>query len=344
MKKLNVSALALGIVLLGSAVGASSCGNRSNAVQKPVETPKVVVKAMTAALASVEQISELTGNVLPYAENSITPAMSARIDRILVDVGSRVGRGQVLARMDETQFSQAEVQFNNLEADLARYRKLYEEGGISKQQLDQLETQVSVSKHAIDNLKVNTLLTSPISGVVTERNYDPGDVYMPGKPILTVMQIDRVKVLVNVSESYFPEVKQGMPVDVKLDLYPGEAFPGKVTLVHPAIDAGTRTFTTEITIQNGNSKLRPGMFARVTLHFGTADHVLVPDVAVQKQVGSNERYAFVVTDGIARRRTLQVGRMIGNQYEILSGINDGEQVVVAGAQKLLDQSPVDVSM
>ncbi len=343
MKKLNASALALGVALVGLAVGASSCGNRSNAEQKAAETPKAVVKTMLATQAPVEQISELTGNILPYAENSITPAMSARIDRILVDVGSRVGQGQVLAKMDETQFSQAEVQLNNLEADLARYQKLYEEGGISKQQLDQLVTQVSVSKHAIDNLKVNTQLTSPIPGVVTERNYDPGDVYMPGKPILTVMQIDRVKVLVNVSESYFPEVKQGMSVDVKLDLYPGEVFPGKVTLIHPAIDAGTRTFTTEITIPNGNSKLRPGMFARVTLHFGTEEHVLVPDVAVQKQVGSNERFAYVVTNGIAQRRTLQVGRVIGNQYEILSGINEGEQVVIAGAQKLLDQSPVEVS-
>ncbi|MCD8186546.1 MAG: efflux RND transporter periplasmic adaptor subunit [Rikenellaceae bacterium] len=184
---------------------------------------------------------------------------------------------------------------------------------------------------AYDNLLENTVLVSPVSGVVTERNYDPGDLYGANGPILTVMQIDRVKVQVNISEAFFPQVKVGMPVEITLDVYPGEIFEGKVTLIHPAVDAATRTFTTEIIIPNGNRTLRPGMFSRVSLNFGQAEQLVVPDIAVQKQIGSNERYGFVVENGIARRRILTVGRQIGNDIVILSGVRDGEQIVTAGA-------------
>lgn len=334
MQLMGIAAL----VLSGATIGCSG--------DKVAEAEKLpLVKLAQAQRTMVEQQAEFTGAILPYLENNISPSMGLRIDQIRVDVGDNVRKGQVLVVMDKSQYLQSEVQMSNLETDYARMKALYADGGISKQQLDQLETQLNVTRHANKNLKENADLISPITGVVTKRVFDPGDVYSPGAGgILTIMQLDRVKVLANVSEQYFTKVKVGMPVDIALDVYPGEKFEGKVSLIHPALDAATRTFTAEVTIPNANMKLRPGMFSRVTFNFGEQNHVLVPDVAVQKQVGTNERYVYVMqADSTVDRRTVNLGRVVGSNFEILSGVQDKEEVVIAGATKLLNGGKVKVA-
>lgn len=331
-----------GAALLTLAVLVTGCGGRGTSTTV-VEEKNPIVKVSTAQMETVAQTEEFSGTILPFASNNISPSMGLRIEKINADVGDRVAKGQVLVELDKSSLLQAQVQLENQKTDLQRYQTLYNEGGVSKQSLDQMATQVQAAQVAYDNLLENTVLRSPVTGVVTVRNYDPGDLHGMGGAILTVEQIDRVKVQVNISEAYFPQVKVGMPVEIKLDVYPDEVFEGKVSLIHPTVDATTRTFTTEITIPNGASKLRPGMFCRVAVNFGEKDQVIVPDVAVQKQAGSNERFGFVVENGVARRRTLNVGRQIGNNVVILSGFNAGETIVIAGGQKLLDGTEVDVT-
>lgn len=334
--------------ILTLALVMTSCGSGADEAKDKLAAAaaqkKPLVKVALSVEHPVDQVASFTGSILPFAQNNISPSMGLRIEKIHVDVGDKVSKGQVLVEMDKRQYLQSAVQTSLLETDYLRLKKLYEEGGVSKQQLDQLETQLSVSRHATDNLAENTDLISPISGVVTERSFDPGDIYSPGAGrILTVMQINKVKVQINVSEQYFTQVKLGMPVDIKLDVYPDKSFEGRVSLIYPALDAATRTFTVEITIANPSSELRPGMFCRVTLNFGETERVLVPDIAVQKQVGTNERYLFTVKDGIATRHTVNLGRVVDKNYEILSGVEAGEQVVIAGGQKLLDGTQVEVS-
>lgn len=133
------------------------------------------------------------------------------------------------------------------------------------------------------------------------------------------MQINPLKIIANIQEQYYPAVKLGMPVEIRTDIFPGEVFAGKVSLIYPALDASTRTFTVEVTVPNGNEKLRPGMFARSTFNMGDKEGIMVPDVAVLKQVGSSERYLYVVEDGKAERRSVKVGRQIGSDVDILSG-------------------------
>ncbi|MCD7963041.1 MAG: efflux RND transporter periplasmic adaptor subunit [Rikenellaceae bacterium] len=322
----------------------AGCGGGNNsAATEEVKLP--VVKTTTAVIGTVDNKEEFTGTIQPYKYNKISPSIGGRIERIHVEVGARVRKGQLLVEMDKNQFLQSQAQLENLIADLNRYRNLYEEGGISKQQLDQMETQVNVAQHAIDNLEENTNLLSPVDGIVTERVYDPGDVYSDADGrILSVMQMDRVKVQVNISEVYFPHVYVGMPVEVTLDVYSGDVFAGNVSLIYPAIDAGTRTFVTEITIPNQDMRIRPGMFARVALNFGETEKVLVPDVAVGKQMGSNERYVFVIENGnVARRKVVDAGKIVGSNIEVNSGLSAGEQVVIAGIQKLLDGIEVEIS-
>ena len=202
--------------------------------------------------------------------------------------------------------------------------------------------QLDVKETAYKNLLENTSLLSPISGVVTARNYDNGDMYSGGDPVLVVEQITPVKLLINVSEIYFTKVKKGAPVDVKLDVYGDEVFTGTVSLIYPTIDAATRTFQVEIKLDNRDQRVRPGMFARATLNFGTADNVVVPDLAIVKQAGSGDRYVFVYKDGKVSYNKVELGRRMGAEYELKSGVPDNSQVVVAGQSRLVNGAEVEV--
>ncbi|MBE9488588.1 MAG: efflux RND transporter periplasmic adaptor subunit [Bacteroidetes bacterium] len=319
------------------------CSCTSKNAKKGEKSTKTLVKVEIAQKEKVNQLADFTGTIRPFYVNKISSSMGLRIEHINVEVGDKVKKGELLVKMDKRQYLQASIQLSNLEIDFSRIEKLYEEGGASKQQLDQLKTQLDVARHALNNLKENVDLVSPINGVVTERMYDEGDLYSPSVGrILTVMQMNKVKVRVNVSEEYFPRVKMGMPVNIHLEVYPNKIFKGNVTLIYPALDATTRTFMVEITIPNKSLTLRPGMYSRVSLNFGNIERILIPDVAVQKQIGSNEHYSFVIKDSIAERRVIKRGRIVGDKIEILSGINEGESVVIAGGQRLLDKGEVTI--
>jgi RND family efflux transporter MFP subunit len=131
-----------------------------------------------------------------------------------------------------------------------------------------------------------------------------------------------------------------MPVDVKFDIFQGAKFQGKVSLIYPTIDMNSRTFPVEIKLNNSNNKVRPGMFARVTMEFGKAKRVLVLDQAIIKQSGSGARFVYAYNNGKVEYRQVELGRRIESNYEIISGISAGDQVVVAGQSKLVDGASV----
>ncbi|MBQ4279004.1 MAG: efflux RND transporter periplasmic adaptor subunit [Rikenellaceae bacterium] len=334
-------------LLLGTAVLALAGCKSRNQQAATGQVQKILVKTAPAHTAEIERIAEFTGTIEPDKQNNICPSTPVRIDEILVEVGDRVKKGQLLVKMDQTQYRQNAVQLANLETDFQRLKTVYEAGGASKQQVDQAETQIAVLREATANLKENIELRSPIDGVVTGRYYDAGDMFSLSPVdgvvgVLTVMQINPLKVIVHVSEQYFPEVKLGMPVDLLVDIYPDRTFNGKVSLIYPAIDASTRTFPVEVSIPNASGTLRPGMYARATLNLGKDTGVVVSDLAVQKQIGTNEKFVYVVKDSTAERRTVTTGRQIGNEVHILSGVDSGDQVVTAGITRLSDGAPVEV--
>jgi RND family efflux transporter MFP subunit len=317
-----------------------SCGGKKQETEVTAADAVVKVKTTTARLQSVDQISTYTANVESDIVNQITPAMPGRIEKIYVEIGDRVKAGQLLVQMESSNLQQQSTQLANLEKDYERYTQLLEVGGVSQQTLDQVKMQIDVLKAAIKNIKENTQLLSPIDGVVTARNYDNGNVFAQ-LPILTVQQLSRLKAVINVSEALFAKVKVGMPVTFKMDVYGDEEFTGKVSLVYPAIDAATHTFGIKVAI-NPNNRIRPGMYARVSLNLGTSHSIVVPDMAVIKQSGSNDRNVFTVKDGHAKFQKVEVGQRLGDQYEIVSGIVPGQEIVTAGQTRLLDGIAVEV--
>jgi len=329
------------VAMCFAALALTACGPKQKNVAEAAPE-RVLTKTATAEAAVVELVEEYTSEIEPYKENDITPAASGvHIDRILVDVGDRVREGQVLVTLDPTQYNQQLVQLRTLEDDYNRLKPVYEAGGISAQQIDQARAALDVQREVVANLKKNIELRSPLTGVVTARNNEAGDLFM-NQPVLHVMQINPLKVMANIPEQHFPAVKEGMPVVLKLEIFPDRTFEGRVSLIYPSLDASTRTFTVEVSVPNASETLRPGMYARTIFDMGGKEGILVPDVAVQKQVGSSERFVYVVKEGRAERRRVTVGRQVGTLVDILSGVEAGEEVAVTAFSRLDDGVEVEV--
>lgn len=331
-----------GLILLVLAIAVTACGKKDADTAKDTESQFAKVKIATVSLRDVEQVQTFTATVEPEVKNNIAPASPGRIRNIFVEVGATVSKGQRIAQMDAVNLSNSETQIENLRRMYKRVAELFSVGGASQQELDNAKLQLDVAETNLKNLSENTYLHSPINGVVTARNYDVGDMFTGQLPLLTVMQINPVKLKINISESFYSKIKVGMQVDVKVDVFENETFPAKVSLIYPVIDERTRTFTVELKLSNPGSKVRPGMFARVTINFGTEKHVVVPDRSVVKQSGSGSRFVFVYNDGKVKYTEVQLGRRIGNEYELLSGLSNGEQIVVSGLNKLQDGMEVEV--
>ncbi len=306
----------------------SACSGGQKAQEVKDEKPKVKLASVTTR--PVNQIQEYTATVQAYATNHIAPSSPVRIEKIYVEVGDRVGKGQKLVQMDASGLKQLKLQLDNQATEFTRIDELYKIGGVSKSEWEASKMTLEMRQTSYKNMLENTALVSPISGVVTARNYDSGDMYGGGTPVVTVEQIMPVKLLINVSESYFTRIAKNSTVSVKFDVYGEEEFEGKVNLLYPTIDPTTRTFVVEIRLDNRDMRVRPGMFARVTLNFGTADHIIIPDKAIIKQTGSGERYVYIYQDSVVYRRVVQLGRRMNDEYEVVSGIDHDARVVISG--------------
>ena len=328
-------------------VMAAGCGNQgqnqdTQTVAVVEELPSVSVEQVF--VQKVPQVSTYTSTVQPYVKNNIVPQMAGRITKVNVEIGDRVKKGQILAEIDKVQLQQAQLQLHNAEVELQRLRTLYEAGGLSKSDLDAIELQYNVTKTQVENLLENTVLRSPINGIITARNYDAGDMYSMSAPIFTVEQIKPVKLLVGISESDYAKVKKGTHVTIKAEAFPDLTFDGRIERIYPTIDPATRTFSAEVVVPNNYSTLRPGMFVRVSINFGTNRNVVIPDVAVVKQQGSGERFVYVLNeDGTVSYQKVELGRRMGAEYEVLSGLTDSAKVVTGGQIRLKDGIKVSVN-
>lgn len=331
------------LVLALAATLATACTGKKEEQKKTDAQPQEQLVEVQAVFAeNVAQNSEYSATVEAFKTNNIMSSTGNRIKRLLVDVGSNVRAGQAVVILDDVSIDQQRIAIANQKRELDRAKELVKIGGGTQQTVDQLQAQYDASVRALRNLQENTVLTSPISGVVTVKNFDSGDL-PAGQPILVIEQQQPLKVIVNVNESDFPHVKKGMPVAVKFDTYEGEVFNGSVYNIHPTISPSTRTFEVEVTINNQNNKLRTGMFARVFFNFGQASSIVVPDRAVIKQTGSGVRFVYLLQpDGTVKFTEVQLGRRLEDRYQVLEGLHNGDKVVVAGQSKLVDGAKVKV--
>lgn len=319
----------------------AGCGEEKQQVTE-VKNDKIKVQVSTVSTRNVDQLGTFTATVEADITNNIAPQNPARIKKVYVEVGDNVRAGQKLVEMDAVNLNQSKLQMENDKTEFERVDELYKVGGISKSTWDAKKLAYEISKSSYQNLLENTVLTSPISGLVTKRYYDSGDMYNGGTPIYVVEQIHPVKLMVNVSEVLYTKVKKGMDVDVQLDVFGNEKFVGTVKVVHPSIDPSSRTFPVEVHIVNADGRILPGMFARVTFNYGTENRVIVPDRAVVKQTGSADRFVYTCKNGVATYKKVILGQLIGDEYEVLDGLQSGEYVAITALNRLTNGAEIEI--
>jgi len=347
-KKIKQSTL--GLVGIGVLFLLNSCGSAEQA-KDTGEAERLNVRVELSSTMRLQDNETFSGTVEAFEQNQVSPAMAGRIDKVFVEVGDRVVAGQQLVQMDETQLLTARAQMLNLERDFSRLDTLKRLGSATQQQYDQMKMQLEVSRATVANLQKNTRLLSPISGIVTGRYYYAGELFaMSPTPesngraaIVTVMQVNPVKVLINLPEGRLGSVRVGQKAKVALDAYPEREFVGEVYRVAPTVHALSHTAQVEIKVPNNDLAIKPGMFARVLLSFGEVNRVVVPDLAVVRQRGTNDRAVYVATQGTARRVLVKLGNRVEDKVEILDGLSANDSVIVTGLRFLQDGHLIQVA-
>jgi RND family efflux transporter MFP subunit len=343
----------LTITIVISAVTLSSCTQntkKDESIQLSESPKKEIVKVMQLQYQTVARSVEYPATLEAFEEVHMVPASPGRIEEINAEIGDRVSKGTPLVQMDRTQLHQAEIQLKNLEIDFRRLDTLAKYGSVAQQQYDQLKTQYEIAKSNVEFLRENTKLLAPFNGVISGRYFEPGEMFsgtpntQAGKAaVLSIAQIDRLKAIVSMSETYFPMVKTGMEASVKTDTYADRNFTGKVLRIHPTINPMDRTFKVEVLINNRENLLRPGMFSRVTLDLDEEEAILLPSIAVLKMQGSNDRYLFINENGKAKRLSVTIGKRYDDDIEVFSEeLEPGDQVITTGQARLLDGTLIEV--
>lgn len=330
---------------------AAACSSESKQVEKLEQIERAEpVEVMEIKPQLIARDVVYTATLLPYEELHYAPASPGRIDKIFVEVGQRVKKDDLLVQLDKTQLHQAEVQLKTLQTDFARIDTLNKTGSIPRQQFDQMKSQLEIAQSNVDFLRQNTQLLAPFSGVISGKYFESGEMFS-GTPVSTIgkaavvslVQINRLKLLVSISEKYFPLIKNGMSAKVTSDIYPDRIFEGKVFNVYPTVDPLSRSFNVEVAIENTEELLRPGMFCRVSLELDQEEAILLPSIAILKLQGSNDRYLFIEKEGVAHRIPVHIGKRDNEFVEVISDeVKAGDRLIVRGQARLQDGMRVKV--
>ena len=341
-KTIRIATVALAIFGLAACGGSKKDDNKAaTTTKKEAEKVKVQVLQSERIAKSLELSSTLEG----YETMNIAPSVTGHIEHIYVEVGSRVQKGSMLVRMDQTQLNTTRINLASTKTELDRVSALKASGSISEQVYDQTKAgydQLVESERFLDQ---NTFVKAQFAGVISAKNYEDGEMYA-GQPILTLTQINRLKAIINIPETYFPLVRQGMKVDIASDIYPDQTFPATIEIVYPPIDPQSHTFQAKLNIPNSGEKIRPGMYVRASLGVGEVDAIVVPYQSVLKLTGSNDRYVFVADGNQARRVAVTLGQRFDDRIEIIpvenGALKAGDRLVVTGQARLVDGDKLEI--
>lgn len=335
MKKIVLFAAAAAMLMMGckkqDSTAVSTQEEKAEAVEVTVLQPREVQREIT-----------LSSNLQGYETVNISPSIQGKIEHIYTEVGTRVRKGDSLVRMDQQQYKTTKLTYSNLLVEMNRVEGLIQTGSVSQQTYDQTKLSLEQTKESLDFLTKNTYVRAPFNGVISAKNYEDGELYA-GQPIVVLTQIDRLKALVAIPESYVPQIKPGMKLMLHSEVYPGQEFPATIEIVYPTVDASSHTFQAKVVMQNGNGLLRPGMYVTTSLGLGTASVITAPYSAVLKLIGANDRYVFVNENGVAKRVTVEMGQRFGDDVEIFGeGIEPGVELITKGEARLIDGVKVNV--
>ncbi len=290
------------------------------------------------------------GNFAPQQELNFAAENSGRVTQIYVEEGSRVSKGQVLARIDaeilNTDRETAEANYQNALRDLQRYESSFKTGGVTQQQVDQarLNTENAKLRLQQQQRKLNDAnIRSSINGVVNKKMIELGAYVSPGTVLFELVDISKLKLKVTVNENQVASLKNGDVISIRSSVFPTEKFSGKVSFIAAKADA-TLNFPVEIEVNNsGKNNLKAGMYGTAVFNFPKqAPSILIPRTSFVGSVSSNQVFLLDKATNTAKIRNVISGRIIGENVEILEGLNEGETVITSGQINLTEGAAVTI--
>lgn len=346
MKLFRIGSTAFACVLLISA-----CQQGDQVEDDPPdedETPPVPVETSVPVRGDIYATYSGTAPIEAFAEADVIAKVDGEIRKLHVEEGDLVKKDQVLATLDgdrlRLELSESQARLRKMQRDFERNKELQEKGLISEGDFEKIQYDLEALEASFNlaSLELNyTQIRAPIDGVVSERYTKLGNTIKSGDPVYRVTSLDPLVAYMFVPEREFRQIAAGQPVHIEIDALPGPPILAAVTRISPIVDPATGTFKITIELRGAELRIKPGMFARISIVYDKHESVLqVPRSAVMESAGILS--VFVVEDEIGIRKEVQTGFSSDGMVEITTGLSDDEQVITVGHIGLKNESTVVV--
>jgi len=324
----------------------ASCGSDNKETAEEKQIP--IVKVMDVTGESFTELYRVLGVVKPYASAKLSSEEGGIITYLRKDKGDRVGRGEVVVRLlkdsDYAMYEQSLAQYNLAKDNYERLQRLYIEGAATEQQFVNAKLQLDVAEKSVDVYEVRlrkSTVVSPINGVIDVKYMNRGEMSSPGAPIVSIVDVSRVKVSAGIPEKYVNDLSVGQTIDIVFSNSPDERRKGIISFISPTINAVTRTFEIEVVMPNPQGKLKPEMAAYIEITKTAVEDavVLTQDLIVDNV---EEQFVYVLEGDVAKKKIIHLGGRNGNKVIITDGLNIGEKLIYEGFQSLTDGDKVQV--
>ncbi len=341
-------------ILLALFASAAGCGSgdapSEGAPPEPAGTaaPAASVEVVKLEPRSLVERLELSGELEPWVRVSVSAELGGTVEEVTFREAQRVRQGQVLARVGsdlfEADLAETRARLEGAQAIHEKTEELFKREHVPRQELIAATSALHAAEARVRQAELRlerSVIEAPISGITVSRDLEPGEVVSPGAPITEIFRVDRLKAVAGIPENDVAAFRVGGEAAIEVDAFPGRTFAGRVHLVGPAARGPSRTFPTEIAIENPTGELRPGMIARVSLVKRKLEGVVVleRDVLQDRDAGP---VAVVADGGVARVRELTLGASEGNLVVVEKGLEPGELLIVNGQRGLIDGQAVEV--
>ena len=349
ISKITVQRLIFGLLIFCCV---SACSQQEKIEIQPVKPEKVVpVTIEKVALSDLTETFTLPANLEAWEDLTLAAELPGSIYKIYFKEGDHVKAGQVLLEIDpdtiQNLLEKGQNDFTLVENKLHRYQQLVADGLVSQQELDDLKNRLIAVKSALETTKLKLAKSfpqAPVSGIIDRLYVDRGEYVDPGKPLLQLVQIDKLKVIANVPEKDVQFLHVGDQVEIvtaSINTRPSDPVSGVIEHIAVSANPTTRTYRTKIIIDNRSSKLRPGMIVRAKFVRQQMQQVIaIPLFALIDRDG--ERFVFVSDNGQAKKTNVVIGSSIGQRIVIEGGLKENQDLIIAGQQLLVDGSRVEV--
>lgn len=328
-------------------IGLTACGKKQE--KKETEKKLSLVKVREIKGENFSERYKIIGIVKPYASAKLSSEEGGIITYLSKDKGNSVSKGETVVVLkkdfDKASYDQSVSQYDLAKDNFERAEKLYKENATTEQVYMNAKLQFNIAEKTVEMYRTRLgkgYITSPISGVVDEKYMNLGEMTGAGSPIISIVDISRVKIEAGIPEKYVTRLSKGRTVEITFDVLPDESFSGKISYISPTLNPQSRTFDIEIIIDNKGRKLKPEMSANLFFTNMDIDNAVVLERDVFVDNG-DEQFVFVLDNDVAKKKIITLGGASDNKILVSEGLNIGDKLIYYGFRALVDGDKVKVA-